>query len=75
MGSGSGKTIFLFNLISLKFSNEAKYQLLFNKKKSLGLKHFNVSKAFIEHLNDMDDIYKTIEKYNPNKNTLVIDFI
>ena len=25
----------------------------------------NYSKALIEHSNDMDDIYKTIEKYNP----------
>ena len=27
----------------------------------------NYSKALIEHSNDMDDIYKTIEKYNPIK--------
>ena len=25
------------------------------------------SKAFIEHSNDMDDIYKNIEQYNPDK--------
>ena len=31
------------------------------------LKHFNDSKAFIESSNDMDDIYKNIEDYNPNK--------
>ena len=24
-------------------------------------------KAFIEYSNDMDDIYKNIEEYNPNK--------
>ena len=34
---------------------EPKYQLLINKK------------AFSEYLNDMDDIYKNIEKLNPNK--------
>ena len=27
----------------------------------------NDSKAFIEYLNDMDDFYKNIEEYNPNK--------
>ena len=25
------------------------------------------TKVFIEYLNDMDDIYKNIEEYNPNK--------
>ena len=46
---------------------EAKYQFLINKRERTSLKHFNDSKAFIEHSNDMDDIYKNIEKYNPNK--------
>ena len=32
-----------------------------------GLKHFNYSEAFIEHPNNMDDIYKNIEEYNLNK--------
>ena len=27
----------------------------------------NDSKTFIEHSNDMDDTYKNIEGYNPNK--------
>ena len=31
------------------------------------MKYFNDSKAFIEYSNDMDDIYKDIEEYNPNK--------
>ena len=26
-----------------------------------------IHKVFIEYLNDMDDIYKNIEEYNPNK--------
>ena len=52
---------------------EAKYQLFINKRESTGLKHD--SKAFIEYLNDMDDIYNNIEEYNPNKAMffLVID--
>ena len=47
---------------------EAKYQLLINKRESTGLKYFNDSKAFIEYTNDMEDIYKNFEEYNPNKN-------
>ena len=47
---------------------EAKYQLLINKRESTGLKYFNDSKAFIEYTSDMEDIYKNIEEYNPNKN-------
>ena len=36
-------------------------------QESTGLKHFNDSKVFIEYSSDMDDIYKNIEEYNPNK--------
>ena len=50
-----------------KDSYEAKYQLLINKRENTGLKYLNDSKAFIEFSNDMDDIYKNIEEYNPNK--------
>ena len=77
-GSGSGKTNALLNLINhepdidkiylyAKDPYEAKYQLLINKRESTGLKYFNDSKAFIEYSNDMDDVYKNIEEYNPNK--------
>ena len=41
--------------------------MLINKPKSTGLKHFNDPNAFIEYLNDMDDIFKNIEEYNLNK--------
>ena len=40
----------------------------------LGKKHFNGSKAFIEYSNNMDDIYKNIEEYNPNKKRKIIVF-
>ena len=47
---------------------EVKNQLLINKrKKSTDVKYFNDSKAFIEHSNNMDDIYKNNEEYNPKK--------
>ena len=41
--------------------------MLIKKRESTGLKYFNDSEAFIEYSNDMDDIYKVIEEYNPNK--------
>ena len=37
------------------------------QRNSAGLNHFNDPKAFIEYSNDMDDIYKNIEKCNPDK--------
>ena len=37
---------------------EAKYQFSINKRESIGLKHFNNPKAFIEYSNDMQDVYK-----------------
>ena len=49
-----------------------------NKRDSAGLKHCNVSKAFIEYSNDMDDVYENIEEHNPNKElkiTIVSDMI
>ena len=77
-GSGWGKTNSWFNLIKeepdfdkiylyAKDPYEAKYQSLINKGESIGLKNFNDSKAFTEYSNDMDDIYKIIEEYNPDK--------
>ena len=38
-----------------------------NKSESIDLKHFNDSKAFIKYSNKMDDIYKNLEDYNPNR--------
>ena len=59
-GSGSGKTNALYNLINnqpdidkiylyAKDLYEAKYQFSINKRKSIGLKHFNDPKTFIEY--------------------------
>ena len=77
-GSGSGKTNALLNLISnepdidkiylyAKNPYEAKYQYLINKHEKVGLDHFKDLKAFIEYSNDMKDVYKNIEDYNPGK--------
>ena len=43
-----------------------KYQLLINKRESIGQKHFNDPKAFIEYSNDMHNVYKNIDEYNIN---------
>ena len=77
-GSGSVKTNALLNLINnqpdidkiylyAKDPYEKKYQYLINKSKKVGLNHFNDPKAFIEYSNDMQDVHKNIEDYNPIK--------
>ena len=74
-GSRSGKKNELLNLMNnqqdideiylcVKDPYEAKYQFLINKRESAGLKYFNDPKAFIKYSNDMQDVYKDIEKYN-----------
>ena len=79
-GSGSGKTNPLLNLINnqpdidkiylyAKDPYEKIYQYLIRKREKVGLKHdFNDPKAFMEYSNDMQDVHKNIEDYNPIKN-------
>ena len=82
-GSGSGKTNLLLNLIEnqpdidkiylyAKDPYEAKYQYLINKRESVGINHFNDPKAFIEYSNDMRDVYKNINYYNPDKENKIL---
>ena len=82
-GSGSGKTNSLFNLISqpadidktylyAKDPYKVKYQFLIRKHESTSLKYFNDSKAFIEYSNDIDDVFKNIEEYNPYKKCKIL---
>ena len=84
-GSGSGITNPLFNPINhqpgidniyiyAKDLTEAKHQFFIKKHEDVGTKHFNDSKAFIEYSNDMVDIYKNIEEYNPNKKRKILIF-
>ena len=59
----------------VKDAYEAKYQDLINKKEFAGINHFNNPKAFIEYSNDMLNIYKNINCYNPDKeNKILIAF-
>ena len=48
--------------------------MLINKHEITDLKHFNDSKAFVEYVNGMEDIYKNIEAHNSNKKskTLIV---
>ena len=51
-----------------------KYQFLITKSESIGLKHFNDPKAFVQYSDDMHDVYKTIDHYNHDKGneTLIV---
>ena len=82
-GSGSGKTNALLNLIGnqpdidkiclhAKDPYETKYQFLISKRESIGLKHFSDSKAFIAYSNNMQDVYKNIDKYNEDKECKIL---
>ena len=84
--SGSGKINSLFNLINqqpdidkiylyYKDPHEEKHRFLTNKQKCAS---FKLSKSFMEYLNDMEESYKNIEEYNPNKKCktlIVFDYV
>ena len=82
-GSGSGKTNLLLNLIEnqadiniiylyAKDPYEGKYQHLINKTKDVAIDHFKDSKAFIEYSKNMQDVYKNIDEYNPDKENKIL---
>ena len=81
-GSGSEKINILLNLknyqddddnvidkiyLYAKDPYEAKYQFLIKKHEKSNLDNFNDPKDFIEYTNDVQDVYKNIEEYNPGK--------
>ena len=51
---------------------EAKYQYLTSKREGLGIHYFNDPKAFIEYSNDIHDVYKNIDEYNPDKENKIL---
>ena len=82
-GSGSGKLNALLNLINnqpdidkiylyAKDPYEKKHQYLINKREKVGLNHFNDPKACMEYSNDMQDVHKNIEDYNPIKRRKIL---
>ena len=46
---------------------KAKYKFFINKKESAELNHFNDLKAFLEYSNNIQDVYRGIDEYNPGK--------
>ena len=55
-----------------KDPHEAKYQYLINKRERVGIDYFNNPKTFIEYSNDMHDVYKNINEYNPDKENKIL---
>ena len=82
-GSGSGKTNLLLNLIEnqpdidkiylyAKDPYEAKNQYLINKREGVGINHFKDLEAFIEYSDDMCNVYRNINYYNPGKQNKIL---
>ena len=81
--SGSGKTNTSLHLINnlhpidkiylyAKDLHELKYEYLINKREQTGIKHLNDSHAFIEYLDDMNDMLDDINNYNKNRDKKVL---
>ena len=45
---------------------------MINKREGVGINHFNDPKAFIDYSNDMHDVYKNIDDYNPDKENKIL---
>ena len=52
--------------------SEPKYEFLSKNRENTAIKHLNDSNAFIECSNTMDDIYKNIYEYNPNRKRKIL---
>ena len=76
--SGSGKTNTLLHLIDkfhpidkiylyAKDTGEDKYQYLINKREQTGIKNLNDPHAFIEYLNDRNDVLEDINNYDKKR--------
>ena len=57
--------------LSVKDPNEAKSQYLIKKRKN-GLQHHEDLNSYIEYSNNIQDVYKNIGKYNPEKKRKVL---
>ena len=45
---------------------------MINKRECVDINHFNDPKAFSEYSNDMYDVYKNIDEYNPYKENKIL---
>ena len=82
--SGLGKTNYLLNSIQkdnniidkiylyAKDLEEPKYQFLIEKREKAELKNLRDQNTFIEHSNNMDDIYDDIEDYNKKRKRKIL---
>ena len=52
--------------------NEPKYEYLIKKRENVGIKHASNPNAFIQCSNTMDDVYKNIHDYNPNRKRKIL---
>ena len=79
----SGKTNALLHLINnlhpidriylyAKDIHEPKYEYLINKREQAGIKNLDDPKAFIEYLDDMDDVLDNINNCNRNRDKKVL---
>ena len=82
-GSGSGKTNVLLDLIEnqpdidkiclhAKDPYEEKYQYLIKIREKVGIDHHNDPRAYIEYSNDIRDVYKNINYYDPDKENKIL---
>ena len=81
--SGSGETNALHNLINqqddidkiylyAKDLRESKYVFFIKKHKNVGIKHLNNPNSLTKCFNLMDDIYESINNYNPNRKRKIL---
>ena len=82
-GSGPGKTNTLISLIKqqddidkiylyAKDLSEPKYEYVIKNRKNTGIKQLNDGNGFIEYSSTMDDVYKNIDDYNPNRKRKIL---
>ena len=45
---------------------------MINKRERVGINNFNDPRSFIDYLNDMHDVYKNIDDYNPDKENKIL---
>ena len=51
---------------------EAKYQYLIKIREKVGIDYYNDPRAYIEYSDDMHDVYRNINYYNPDKKNKVL---
>ena len=58
--------------MSAKDLYEAKYQYLIKIREKVGIDHHSNPRAYIEYSNDIHDVYKNINCYNPDKEKKIL---